>query len=122
MQKPYRTVLFEDIERLVAWCRDHVTKTGGIFEVYYDPAGINRIMVVVNSLKEQHNVRILQPVGVFYCNYVAPGVISLDEDPEEDGLASRFDAIKKVKQIIDQLLREARPGAEIDLSSCYEQG
>ena len=120
MQKPYRTVPFEDIKRLVTWCRDHVAETGGIFEVYDDPAGINRIMVVVNSFKKQEDVRMLQPLGAFYCNYVAPGVISLDEDPEHEGLASRFDAIKKVKQIIDQLLRDARPGARIDLSSAYE--
>ena len=119
MQTLFRKVAFEDVERLVSWCRDHDLGRGGVFEVYDDPAGINRIMIVVNFLTPKANVGMLQPLGTFYCNYVEPGVISLDEDQEHDGMPSRLEDIERIKQIIDCLLREARPGVEIDLSSTY---
>ena len=117
MQTPYRKVKFEDVERLVSWCQDHAARKGSLFEVYKDPGGINRIMVIVNYLTRQKERRTLKPLGTFYCNYIAPGIISVDEYPEQQETPSNLEKIKRIKLLIDRLLREARPGVEIDLSS-----
>ena len=116
MQIPYRKVTFEDVGRLVAWCKDYSTPRGGLFEIYEDPGGINRIMVIVNSVTWQEDGRMLRPLGTFYCNYMAPGVISLDDHSENEEMPLSLININRIKRIIDRLLQEACPGAHIDLS------
>ena len=117
MQTPYQKVTCEDVERLVCWCRDHSIPKGGLFEVYDDPGGINRTVVVVNSMTGKEYDRTLQPLGTFYCNFIEPGVISLDENPEQITTSSQLARIKMIKRVITLLLREAGPGAKIDLTS-----
>ena len=118
MQVLYREERFEDVERIVDWCRENSTSEGGLFEVYSDPGGINRFMIAINIL--QNGDHSLKPLGAFYCNFIAPGTISLDEDPQYEGVPSRFENISRVKKVIDRLFRDAQSGVSVDLSDLLE--
>ncbi|KMP10277.1 hypothetical protein UR09_06775 [Candidatus Nitromaritima sp. SCGC AAA799-A02] len=103
----------EDVLRVVEYCRQHTVKNGGLFEVYPGPDG-NLFMVIVNSCSESESIESFRPLGAFYCNYAAPGALSIeDEDPYFDGVESRKRHVKAIKQVIDILLKEGYPGTRI---------
>ena len=118
MHSVYRTVSFEDVIRIVDYCRSNTVKNGGLFEVYPD-SGENLFMIIVNSCSEldSDSGYQLRPLGAFYCNYVGPGVITIEEeDPHFDGVESRRRHVTAIKQVIDVLLAEGFPGVQISFN------
>lgn len=113
-QAGYKKVSSDDMERITAYCRANSVQYGGPFEVYSDPESKGRVMVVVNSKPGDRPVAKICPVGSFYCNYLGPGIISVDEDPRHDVMADRKHHVAAVKRVIDILLRQARPGIQIE--------
>jgi hypothetical protein len=64
-------------------------------------------LVVVNSRPEDELLDKFRPLGAFYCNYLGPGIISLEEeDPHHEGMPSAKHHIKAIKQVIDNLQRD----------------
>jgi len=114
MHAVYKAVALEDIQRIIDYCRDHTINNGGLFEVYPGP-NPNMAMMIVNSCSgEEEPLNSLRPLGAFYCNFVAPGVISIEEeDPHFDGADSRKQHVKAIKQVIDILLEKGYPGTQI---------
>jgi len=113
MHSVYRTVTVEDVIRIVDFCSSNAVKNGGLFEVYPDSEG-NLFMVIVNSCSELDSKRRSLPLGAFYCNYSGPGVITIEEeDPHFDGVESRRRHVVAIKQVIDILLAEGFPDAQI---------
>ena len=113
MHSVYRTASLEDVFRIVDYCRLHTVKNGGLFEVYPDPDE-NLFMVVVNSCSESDSMHQLRPLGAFYCIYVGPGVLTIEEeDPHFDGAESRKRHVTAIKQVIDILLKDGFPGTQI---------
>jgi hypothetical protein len=99
----YKALAPEDVERIIAYCQDHTVQNGGLFEVY--PDGLVTT-VVVNSTDEP--TRQFRPLGVFYCNYLGPGIISIeDQSPHHDNISSVQNHIKAIKQTIDNLTMKA---------------
>ncbi len=116
MHAVYKAVSIEDVQRVVAYCRQHTTQNGGLFEIYpgEDPT---MAMVIVNSRYDENQVNSLRPLGAFYCNFTAPGVISIEEeDPHYDGTESRKRHVIAIKQVIDTLLKKGYPGAKISFN------
>ena len=106
MHTVYKALAPEDVERIIAYCQDHTIQNGGLFEVYPDGSVTT---VVVNS--EDEPLEKFRPLGAFYCNYLGPGIISLEEqDPHHDGMSSNH--IKAIKQTIDNLQRAAGPNEQ----------
>ena len=114
MQVLYRKERFEDIERIIAWCRKNNRTVGGPFEVYTDPGGINRFMVAVNLLSAKKSVP--QPLGAFYCNYLEPGTISFDKGQNHEETGAAIEKIGRIKSTIDLILKEAQIGKTIDFT------
>jgi len=113
MHSVYRTAPLEDIIRIVDYCRSCSVKKGGIFEIYPDPRE-NLFMIIANSCSESDPMGRLRPLGAFYCNYVGPGVITIEEeDPHFDGAESRKRHVVAIKQVIDILLKDGFPGTQI---------
>jgi len=113
MHAVYKAVSHEDILRVAGYCREHSVKNGGLFEVYPGPEG-DLTLVIVNSASEDEALNRLRPLGAFYLNYAAPGVISIEEeDPHFDGADSRKRHVQAIKQVIDILLKEGYPGTRI---------
>ena len=111
MHTLYKALAPENVELIIAYCQDHTIQNGGLFEVYPDPDG-SVITVVVNSLLENEPLENFRPVGAFFCNYLGPGIISLEEeDPHYDGMASANNHIKDIKKNIDTLISTIRGGA-----------
>jgi hypothetical protein len=116
MHAIYKAVSLEDIERIIDYCRDHMKNNGGVFEVYPGPEE-NMAMMIVNARSGEYTLSTLRPLGSFYCNFVAPGVISIEEeDPHFDGAESRKRHVRAIKQVIDILLQEGYPGNEISFN------
>ena len=112
----YKTASPEDIARIIDYCRNHTIKNGGLFEVYPGPDG-NMHMIIVNSCAKDGPMDKFRPLGAFYCNYMSPGVISIEEeDPHYDGVESRKRHVEAVKQVIDILLSNTRPGTTIQFN------
>jgi len=112
MHAVYKAVPLEDIHRVLDYCRNHMKNNGSLFEVY--PGQDNMEMVIVNACSGEDDLKQLRPLGAFYCNFVAPGVISIEEeDPHFDGAESRKSHVLAIKQVIDILLKEGRPGNKI---------
>ena len=106
MHAVYKAVPLEDIQRIVDYCRDHMKNNGGLFEVYPGPEE-NMSMIIVNANSGEDPLSALRPVGSFYCNFIAPGVISIEEeDPHFDGAESRKWHVQAIKQVIDNLLKD----------------
>ena len=100
MQTIYKALPIEDVERIIAYCRNK----GGLFEVYPGP-DCKTHMVVVNSRPEDEPLDKFCPLGAFYCNYLGPGIISLEEEePNHDGIPSPQSHIKAIKEVINKLL------------------
>lgn len=108
MQTPYKSVTLEIIEKVVTLCKKHTVANGGILEIYDDPGGINRIMVIINGISKE-KLEKLSPIGAFFCNYTAPGVISIDENPKHDETADKKVYREIVKKTIDELLEGKFP-------------
>ena len=116
MHTVYRTASFEDVLRVVDYCRNHTVKNGGLFEVYPDPDG-NLFMIIVNSCSESDSKHQLRPIGAFYCNYAGPGVITIEEEnPHFDGVEPHKRHIAAIKQVIDILLKEGFPGTSVSFN------
>lgn len=99
------------------YCRSHSREKADVFEVYRDPEVEGRTLVIVNSETTAEGGKLL-PIGAFYCNYLGPGVISLDdENPQYDGMKSRKLHIAAVKRVVDLLLASARPGIRMDFTA-----
>lgn len=116
MHAVYKAVSIEDVQRIVEYCRHHTIQNGGLFEVYpgEDPT---MVMVIVNSCCDGDQINSLRPLGAFYCNFTAPGVISIEEeDPHYDGTESRKRHVKAIKQVIDILLKKGYPGTQISFN------
>lgn len=113
MHAVYKAVSIEDAQRVIDFCRGHTIQNGGLFEVYPGPDP-DTAMVIVNSLSGDGPLNSFRPLGAFYCNFVAPGVISIEEeDPQFDGVDSRKRHVQAIKQIIDILLEKGYPGTRI---------
>ena len=109
----YKALPIEDVERIIAYCQSHTIQDGGLFEVYPGPEGMMK-MVVVNSAPEDEPLDKFRPLGAFYCNYLGPGIISLEEeDPHHEGMPSAKRHNKAIKQMIDILIRQGFPGTNI---------
>ena len=116
MHTVYKALAPEDVERIIAYCQEHTIQKGGLFEVYLDP-DTKVTTVVVNSRLEDESLEKFRPLGTFYCNYLGPGIISLEEeDPHYDGMLSAKNHIKAIKQTIDTLTtrhqRDAGPNEQ----------
>ena len=102
----YKALSPEDVERIIAYCQNHTIQNGGLFEVYPGPDDSMKL-VVVNSRPEDELLDKFRPLGAFYCNYLGPGIISLEEeDPHHEGMPSAKHHIKAIKQVIDNLQRD----------------
>ena len=113
MHTVYKALLPEEVERIIAYCRDHTISNGGIFEIYTGSKESEK-MVLVNSSHENESLKQFQPMGIFYCNYFGPGIISLEEeDPDHDSMPSARHHIQVIKQTIDTLIKHGYPGANI---------
>lgn len=113
MHTVYKAIPTEDIDRIIAYCGEHTIQNGGLFEVYPGPDGMMK-MIVVNSCAEDEPLEKFHPLGAFYCNYIGPGVISIEEEePHHDGMPSTKRHIKAIKQAIDILIKEGYPGTKI---------
>jgi hypothetical protein len=116
MHAVYKAVPLEDIHRVLDYCRNHMKNNGGLFEVY--PGQDNMEMVIVNACSGEEDLKQLYPLGAFYCNFVAPGVISIEEeDSHFDGAKTRKRHVEAIKQVIDILLKEGYPGNEISFQN-----
>ena len=118
MHSVYRTISFEDVIRIVDYCRNNTVKNGGLFEVYPD-SDENLFMIIVNSCSEldSDSRYRLRPLGAFYCNYAGPGVITIEEeDPHFNGAESRVRYVTAIKQVIDILLEKGFPGTHISFN------
>ena len=104
MHTVYKALPIEDVDHIIAYCRKHTVQKGGVFEVYPGPDDL-MTMVVVNSCPEEEPLDKFRPLGAFYCNYLGPGIISLEEEePHHDGMPSAQSHIKAIKQTIDTLI------------------
>ncbi len=113
MHSLYREVPFEDAVRILDYCRRNGLKEGGIFEVYSTP-GQDTHMVIVNSCPEEGPTDQFRPLGAFYINYLHPGSLTIeDEDPHHDGMPSTKRHVAAIRQVIDILIEEGRPGVKI---------
>ncbi len=113
MHSLYRDVTFEDAVRILDYCRRNTIQQGGLFEVYSTP-GQDTHMVIVNSSPEEGSADLFRPLGAFYINYLHPGALTIEnEDPEHDSMPSAKRHVAAIKQVIDILVAEARPGVVI---------
>lgn len=99
------------MQRVVDYCRSNSAQSGGLFEVYSMP-GEDMHMIVVNSSSPDDKK--FRPLGGFYCNYMRPGAISIEEDdPHFDGAESRKRHVAAIKQVIDIIIKHGFPGTKI---------
>ena len=118
MHSVYRTVSFENVIRIVDYCRSNTVKNGGLFEVYPD-SDENLFMIIVNSCSEldSDSGYQLRPLGAFYCNYAGPGIITIEEeDLHFDGTESRVRHVTAIKQVIDILIKKGFPNVHISFN------
>ena len=104
MHTVYKALSREEVDRIIAYCKERTIPKGGIFEVYPDPDGL-KTMIVVNSRPEDEPLEKFRPIGAFYCNYLSLGIISLEEEePHHDGMPSAQNHIQSIKKTIDTLI------------------
>lgn len=116
MHAVYKAVPLEDVQRVIDYCRDNKKQGSDLFEVYPGPEK-GMAMMIVNAISGEDSLGSLRPVGAFYCNFVGPGVISIEEeDPHFDGATSRKQHVQAIKQVIDILLKEGFPGNQISFN------
>ena len=101
------------MERVLSYCKENTRKKGGPFEIY-SGGNDSHIMVIINSHHENEPLEKFKPLGSFYCNYMGEGIISLDEEESHyDAMPSAKKHIKAIKQVIDILIEQAYPGAQL---------
>jgi len=111
MHTKYKEISFKDMQRVIGYCQKNSVQYGGLFEVYSMP-GEDMHMIVINSSSPDEEK--FRPLGGFYCNYLGPGVISIeDEDPNFDGAESRKRHVSAIKQAIDIILEKGFSGATL---------
>lgn len=111
MHTKYKEISFQEMQRVVGYCKNNSAQNGGLFEVYSMP-GEDMHMIVINSSSPDGER--FRPLGGFYCNYMGQGVISIeDEDPNFDGAESRKRHVAAVKQAIDIILEKGFPGTTL---------
>jgi hypothetical protein len=104
----YKAVSPEDMNRILAYCKQHA-----LFEIYSGEEGLQKT-VIVNSSQENEPLANLKPLGSFYCNYLGEGIISLDqEEPGYDAMSSAQKHVAAIKQVIDILIKKAHPGVQL---------
>ena len=109
----YKAISPEEMERVVAYCKENTRKKGGPFEIY-PGENDSQIMVLVNSHHESEPMVKFKPLGAFYCNYIGEGIISFDQaEADYDTTPSVKEHIKAIKQVIDILIEKAYPGAQL---------
>ena len=103
MHTVYKALTPENVESIIAYCQDHTIQNGGLFEVYSDGLVTT---IVVNSKDEP--MEQFHPLGAFYCNFLGPGIISLEEqNSDHDNMSSVQNHIKAIKQTIDSLAQKS---------------
>ena len=103
----YKALAPENIERIITYCKNHSVQKGGVFEVYPEPSGL-MTLVVVNANPDEEPLEKFNPLGTFYCNYLGPGIISIeDQDPHKDVMSSTQNHIQAIKKTIDDLSKES---------------
>lgn len=113
MHVVYKAISEKDVQRILDICRNHSIARGGPFELY--PADNQGDLVIVNAKNPDGSKDNLRPLGSFYCNYLGPGIISLDErDPDHDSVSGSALHTQAVKQVIDSLLGEDPLAAAMD--------
>ena len=113
MHTIFKAVSPDEMNRILAYCKQHTLKNKGPFEVYPGEE-ISQIMVIVNSRQENEPLEKFKPLGAFYCNYLGEGIISLDQ--KETGYDAMPCAAKHeqlLKKVIDILIEKARPGVQL---------
>lgn len=113
MHTIYKAISPEEMDRILAYCKQHTLKNEGPFEIYPGSED-SQIMVIVNSRQENEPLKNFKPLGAFYCNYMGEGIISLDqEESDYDAMPSAKKHVQSIKQVIDILIEKAYPGAEL---------
>ena len=114
MHTIYKAVSPDDINRVIAYCKQHTIKSKGPFEIYIGEE-VSQIMIIVNSCSKNEPLEKFKPLGAFYCNYLGEGIISIDQKQKGyDAMPSVKRHEQLIKQVIDILLDKACPGAELD--------
>ena len=104
MHTVYKALPPEDLQHIIEYCQNNTIHNTGLFEVYPDPEGLVTT-IVVNSCSENEPLENFHPLGAFFCNYLGPGIISLEEeDPHYDGIQSAKHHINAIKQTIETLI------------------
>ena len=113
MHTIYKAVSLDEMNRVLAYCKQHTLKNKGPFEIYPGEA-VSQIMVIVNSRQENQPLENFKPLGAFYCNYLGEGIISIDQkETDYDAMPSAKKHEQLLKQVIDILIEKACPGAEL---------
>ena len=113
MHTIYKAVSPDDINRVIAYCKQHTIKNQGPFEIYIGEE-VSQAMVIVNSCLKDEPLDKFKPLGAFYCNYLGEGIISLDQkETGYDAMPSVKKHEQLIKQVVDILIDKACPGAEL---------
>ena len=108
MHTIYKAVSAEDMNRILAYCKQHT-----LFEIYAGEEGLQKT-VIVNSRQENEPLENFKPLGSFYCNYLGEGIISLDqEESGYDAMSSAQKHVARIKQVIDILIKKAYPDVQL---------
>jgi hypothetical protein len=104
----YKAVSPEDMNRILAYCKQHA-----LFEIYPGEKGLQKT-VIVNSSQENEPLENFKPLGSFYCNYLGEGIISIDqEEYGYDAMPSAQKHVVVIKLVIDILIKKAHPGVQL---------
>jgi hypothetical protein len=104
----YKAVSPEDMNRILAYCKQHA-----LFEIYPGEEWSQKA-VIVNSSQENEPHENFKPLGSFYCNYLGEGIISLDQgESGYDAMPSAQKHVEAIKKVIDILIKKAHPGVPL---------
>ena len=113
MHTIYKAISPDEMNRVLAYCKQHTLKNKGPFEIYPGEE-VSQVMVIVNSRQENEPLEKFKPVGAFYCNYLGEGIISLDQKATDyDAVPSAKKYEQLLKQVINMLIEKAHPGVEL---------
>ena len=108
MHTVYKAISPEEMDRILAYCKEHT-----LFEIYPGDEGSQQT-VIVNSRQENEPLENFKPLGAFYCNYLGEGIISIDqEESDYDAIPSAQKHVAYIKQVINILIEKAHPGAQL---------
>ena len=113
MHTIYKAISPDEMNRVLAYCKQHTLKNKGPFEIYPGEE-VSQVMVIVNSRQENEPLENFKPVGAFYCNYLGEGIISLDQkETDYDAVPSAKKYEQLLKLVIDILIEKAHSGVEL---------